>query len=29
MEFCFKAGKAAKETYNLIKVTYWEEALGQ
>ena len=29
MKFCFKAGKAAKETFNLINVTSWDEALGQ
>jgi hypothetical protein len=29
MKFCLKAGKAAKEIQNLIKVTYWDEVLDQ
>jgi hypothetical protein len=29
MKFCCKTGKAAKETYNLIKMAFGDEALGQ
>jgi hypothetical protein len=29
MKFCYKTGKAAKETYKLIKVAFVDEALGQ